>query len=187
MLQQIQLNSGMHQWLRRHKDELLSPLAQLCIRWRISPLLVTSIGAAIGLGSIPLLWVNYGWFALAQLVSLLCDGLDGTLARVSKRSSLFGAQLDYAVDLTIMLLTYSALTIWLQQPSWVIGLNWYIGLWLVNRLFGNMVKLAPMRLTMAIAVIFLLPQAGLVLTWTYAVVMTGVMLNKLFRKQKPHV
>lgn len=184
MLEQIQLNSMMHQWLRQHKDELLGPLAQFCLRWRISPLLVTSIGAAIGLGSIPLLWVNYGWFALAQLVSLLCDGLDGTLARLSKRTSLFGAQLDYAVDLTIMLLTYSALTIWLQQPSWVIGLNWYIGLWLVNRLFGTMVKLAPMRLTMAVAVIFLLPQAGLVLTWAYAVAMTGVLLKTLFRKRR---
>ncbi|EKD79486.1 MAG: hypothetical protein ACD_41C00057G0001 [uncultured bacterium] len=184
MLEQIQLNSTMHHWLRRQKDVLLLPIVKICLYLQIKPVLVTSIGALFGTVSLPLLWIDYRWFALAQLASLLCDGIDGSLARYSKRPSEFGKQFDYAVDVSIMLLTYSAVTVWLKQPIWIIGLNWYIGLWLVNWLFGRMLQLAPMRLLLTLSILIWLPQLGLALTWAYAVVMSFVLLKALLRKRK---
>lgn len=184
MLEQIQLDSGMHQWLRRHKDVVFLPVVRVCTWLHITPIMMTSIGAVIGILSLPLLWVNYWWFAAAQLISLICDGVDGALARHTKQSSPFGKQFDYAVDVGIMLLTYSALTVWLKEPFWIIGLNWYVGLWLVNMLFGNMIKLAPMRLVLTLSILVWWPQAGLALTWAYAVVMTGVLVKTLLRKRK---
>ncbi|HBY73500.1 MAG TPA: hypothetical protein DEG44_02280 [Candidatus Kerfeldbacteria bacterium] len=184
MLEQIQLNSTMHHWLRRHKDLVFLPIVKLCAQLQITPVMVTSAGALLGMVSLPLLWIDYRWFALAQLLSLLCDGIDGSLARYTKHPSEFGKQFDYTVDVSIMLLTYSAMMVWLEQPIWVIGLNWYAGLWVVNWLFGKMIQLAPMRLMLTLSILVWLPQLGLALTWAYAVVMSFVLLKALLYKRK---
>jgi len=53
-------------------------------------------------GFLGILWAIEGlfvWAALAIMVSFVCDGLDGKVARITKASSQFGVQMDSLADL----------------------------------------------------------------------------------------
>lgn len=66
-----------------------------------------------------LLWAidgRFEWTALAILISCLCDGLDGKVARMTKASSEFGIQLDSLADLVAFGVT-PAVTVFLWQTQ----------------------------------------------------------------------
>jgi CDP-diacylglycerol--glycerol-3-phosphate 3-phosphatidyltransferase len=78
---------------------LLAPLARLFANLGVSPDHLTWAGAtASGLAGA---LVGAGWFrtaALLLLVGALCDVLDGSVARATGKTSVFGAFLDSTVD-----------------------------------------------------------------------------------------
>ena len=179
LLELLQVNSAMHQWLRTHKDAVFLPVAKFCARLGVSASAVTCIGWLIGIASIGLLFVNYWYFAVGILVSTLADGVDGALARSSNTVTKSGAQLDYAVDLSLTLLTYSALTYWLQEPLWVFGLNLFGMVLLFNWLAHSPIRIAPGRMGVVSGIIVGLPQVGLFLVSGYAVLMYGLLLIRM--------
>jgi len=83
--------------LRNVKDQLATPIAMRL--GRVSPITVTLVGFAVGLGSAFLaargayLWAVVFWTANRAL-----DGLDGLLARLHDSQSDFGGYLDILID-----------------------------------------------------------------------------------------
>jgi CDP-diacylglycerol--glycerol-3-phosphate 3-phosphatidyltransferase len=68
-------------------------------KWGISPDGVTLLGLVLTIGVAVLAAVGeIRWAGVAYVVAALCDGLDGTLARVSGKGSRFGAFLDSTID-----------------------------------------------------------------------------------------
>jgi CDP-diacylglycerol--serine O-phosphatidyltransferase len=82
--------------------------------------------ASLFAGFMGLMWAVQGRFeycASAILVSCLCDGLDGKLARMTKASSEFGIQLDSLVDLVAFGVTPAAMIyLWQTQHLGRVGL-----------------------------------------------------------------
>ncbi|MDZ7759722.1 MAG: CDP-diacylglycerol--serine O-phosphatidyltransferase [Desulfovermiculus sp.] len=77
--------------------------------------------ASLFAGFMGLLWAVQGQFELcasAILVSCLCDGLDGKVARLTKASSEFGIQLDSLVDLVAFGVTPAAMIYLWQTHYW---------------------------------------------------------------------
>lgn len=179
LLELLQVNSAMHHWLRQRKDAMFLPVAKVCARLGISATSVTILGWVIGLASIALLFVDYWYFAVGILLSTLADGVDGVLARYSNTVTQSGAQLDYTADLSLTLLTYSALTYWLQEPLWVIGLNLFGMVLLFNWLAHSPVRIAPGRMCLVPCIIVGLPQVGLFIVSGYAVLMYGLLLLRM--------
>lgn len=96
---------------------IIKPLLLL----RITPNVVTTIGLALG----ALTWKFSGnHFAIALLLlSLIADGIDGSLAIASSRVSLWGAAYDSVVDRVVEF--FWALTfIKIGAPSIIVGLAW---------------------------------------------------------------
>jgi len=89
------------EWFRRHKERLLAPLARWLGRF-ISPIALTLVGLAVGLGA-ALAASRASWrFALALwLLNRLIDGVDGVLARQSDRQSELGGYLDIVCDFAV--------------------------------------------------------------------------------------
>lgn len=163
----------MHQALRLYKDKLFLPLAKLCLTLHLSASQVSIIGAVIGLIGLPGLYFNYWWFVGFSIASFLCDGIDGTLARYTKQSTLAGAKLDYTIDVVLGVLQMGAIILWLQQPLWVISFNFYLGLQAVNWLFGSPLTLSTNRLVLLVSVVIGLPHLGLGVTTAYSIIMAG--------------
>ena len=82
--------------------------------------------ASLFAGFMGLIWAVQGRFELcasAILVSCLCDGLDGKVARLTRASSEFGIQLDSLVDLVAFGVTPAAMMyLWQTQHLGRIGL-----------------------------------------------------------------
>ncbi len=171
-LKQLQVNSRAHHLVRAKKDALFLPIAKGLHKLGVTPDMVTWAGAALGLLSLPLLWVGYGWFVLAVAVSLLFDGIDGSLARYTKTENQTGEQLDHIVDTALMFLMVSALALWLQQPLWIVGINWHVALLLLNWLLGSPINIAPGRAAFLILLLFNNPPLMLVVYFGYAAVLT---------------
>ncbi len=79
-------------------SRLLMPVARLLTRLGAKADQLTLTGFAIGLLAVPLLAAGlYGWALAAILLNRLCDGLDGTVARLQGPTNR-GAFLDIALD-----------------------------------------------------------------------------------------
>lgn len=73
-------------------------LAQVLDKLGVSANQVTISGFVIGLSVIPLLALEYYWWAAAIIcINRICDGVDGALARVSEATD-EGAYLDIVLD-----------------------------------------------------------------------------------------
>lgn len=73
--------------------------------------------ASLFAGFLGMLWAinrDFFWSALCILISCVCDGLDGKVARMTKASSNFGVQLDSLADLVAFGVT-PALLVYLWQ------------------------------------------------------------------------
>ncbi|MEM9606818.1 MAG: CDP-alcohol phosphatidyltransferase family protein [Actinomycetota bacterium] len=81
---------------------IVAALASPLDRWRISPDLVTSVALIVGLGSAGLIAAGQPLAGLALFgVNRLLDGVDGELARRSRRDGTFGGLWDFTADMVV--------------------------------------------------------------------------------------
>jgi len=89
-------------------------VTRFCAALKISPNMVTSLGAILTLAALWLFWEgHYGWGLLAGWIMTFLDTVDGKLARVTLTSSPWGNVFDHGIDL-------------IHPPFWYIA--WGIGL-----------------------------------------------------------
>ena len=92
---------------------------------KVSPNVITVAGLALG----ALTWAKAHYVSAIFLVllSLIADGIDGSLAIVSKKTSLWGAALDSVIDRIVEF--FWALTFYrIGAPVIVIGFAWVAAL-----------------------------------------------------------
>ena len=78
---------------------ILSPIARVLAHLGVSPNHLTLLGLVASMGAGVLVACGqFRFAALALLFGALCDVLDGSVARASNRTSVFGAFLDSTVD-----------------------------------------------------------------------------------------
>ena len=105
-----------------YQRALVNPIAKLLSK-KISPNQLTVLSGAIGVLVLPCLYFNaYILAAIMLLASGYLDTLDGTLARVTGKSSDWGSVLDITVDRVVEFVVI--LSLWLVAPEmrsfWVI-------------------------------------------------------------------
>ncbi|MEP6591403.1 MAG: CDP-alcohol phosphatidyltransferase family protein [Gemmatimonadota bacterium] len=94
--------------VRPHMQRLLHPLARRLIDAGIAPLHLTLLGAGIAALGTAVMLGGYPALGVAiWLVSRLPDGLDGLVARLGGRVTLWGAYLDTTLDMA----AYSAIIV----------------------------------------------------------------------------
>ena len=71
-------------------------IVRLISRVRITPNILTMFGLFFGV--ILFLNANTSWASVLLVLSLICDGIDGSLAILTKKSTKWGAILDSVVD-----------------------------------------------------------------------------------------
>ena len=105
-------------WSKLHGDAKVSgivkgwlsisfPVSKALAKIRVTPNALTILGLVFGI----LLYMNSSaiWAPLILVISLICDGVDGSLAIITRQSSKWGALLDSVVDR-------------LTEVSWVLAL-----------------------------------------------------------------
>jgi len=89
---------------RKVVDPLFERFARLLLSWHFTPNLVTALAFLFGLGAGALLFFRQPIPAVLVLwFSGLLDAVDGTMARLSGKSSMFGAVLDVTGDRVVEL------------------------------------------------------------------------------------
>ena len=84
--------------LRPVIDPFLVQSGKICLRFGLTPNMLTVTGFIIGLCCGVLICVEaYGWALAALLLSRICDGLDGAVARLTQPTD-FGGYLDIVCD-----------------------------------------------------------------------------------------
>lgn len=120
------------EWFRAHKERLLAPLA----RWLgvvMSPLALTLLGLLVGLGAAVAASQAMWRLALAAwLLNRLIDGVDGVLARQTKRQTEFGGYLDIVCDFAV----YAAMPLGIAlavdtRAAWLVS-TVLLASWFVN-------------------------------------------------------
>jgi len=94
-------------WSKLHGDAKVSgivkgwlsisfPVSKALVKIRVTPNALTILGLVFGI----LLYMNSNaiWAPLILVISLICDGVDGSLAIITRQSSKWGAMLDSVVD-----------------------------------------------------------------------------------------
>lgn len=77
----------------------IDPVLAIPFVRKLSPLSVSLIGILVGILTIPFIAFDFKWIGiLLILASGYCDTLDGSLARLQKRSSSMGAAIDIVGD-----------------------------------------------------------------------------------------
>ncbi len=85
-------------WMRRRIDPPLNRAGRALARRGIGADAVTLMGLGFGLVAAAMIWGGEGALALLPLAaSRLCDGLDGAIARATRRTD-FGGYLDIVCD-----------------------------------------------------------------------------------------
>lgn len=104
------------QTIRPYYQALLVDRSAIWLQQRVSPNTVTLLSGLFGLLILPALWLNYSVLAIALLLlSGYFDTLDGTLARLTQRTSAWGSVLDIMMDRLVELMVVFAL--WGIDPS----------------------------------------------------------------------
>lgn len=175
----IQINNPFFYWLRCVKDKLLAPVIRWCDRRSLTPIYITICGFIIGVGSLLVLFKNYWLFVLLMLISSFFDCIDGALARYQKHVSSLGQQLDYAVDVTLMLFMYITLCIWLHAYAWLWGAVIFLLVFVANLYLGTLIRIAPGRQTVFIPSLLGYPMVGIWGLSLYATLMFLLLLKRL--------
>jgi CDP-diacylglycerol--glycerol-3-phosphate 3-phosphatidyltransferase len=106
---------------RKAVDPLFERIAALLLRLRFTPNLVTALAFVLGLCAGVLLYLQISLAAVLVLwLSGLLDAVDGTMARLSGKSSLFGTVLDVTADRVVELCFVWALA--LRHPAQLLPL-----------------------------------------------------------------
>ncbi|MEM9999547.1 MAG: CDP-alcohol phosphatidyltransferase family protein [Pseudomonadota bacterium] len=84
--------------IRPKLDPFLKRVAKALVTAGFSANAVTVLGLVIGLVAAGAIWLQLYWLALALiLISRVCDGLDGAVARLTKKTD-YGGYLDIVLD-----------------------------------------------------------------------------------------
>lgn len=186
LLEWLQLENNWHRGVRQKKDQWLRAVAQLAHSWHISANAVSLLGLIIGIVSAVVLVWQY-WFGVALLVvSAVCDGLDGTLARLSKRTSVRGARIDYYADVTVTSAVFVATAALVHDWRWLAGFGCFLAVIGVNQWRGLPLRLAPNRMVLMLCLLLGLPRVGLALVSAYAIVMGVVLIITLRRRRRAY-
>lgn len=181
LLMWLQLGNPLYQRFQQIKDSLLHPIAKLAQRNRMTPHTITLFSLFLGLGSAWLLPWHYTLALGCLLLSSFCDALDGTLARLLNQSSIKGARLDYWCDVVVSVGLCAAITYWLHEPVWFIGLGLFILLSGVNGIMGSPLQLASNRTIILLGLIGHLPRFILGFVSGYAIIMISIFLLQAVR------
>lgn len=104
----------LNRYARAGLTRLLTPLAVLLLRLRVSPDAVTVVGA-VGVVVSALVLYPRGelfWGTIAITCFVFSDALDGTMARLSERTSAWGAFLDSTLDRFGDAAVFGGLVLW---------------------------------------------------------------------------
>ena len=104
----------LNRFARAFVNKLFTPLARLLIRFGISPDVVTIVGTVgVCVGALVLYPRHeFFWGSLVIAVFALSDTLDGTMARLSGRSTRWGAYLDSTMDRVADSAIFGGLVLW---------------------------------------------------------------------------
>ena len=104
----------LNRFARAFATRLLSPLASLLIKVGISPDIVTIVGTFIVCFGALFFYPRHEffWGSLLIAVFALFDTLDGTMARLSGRSTKWGAYLDSTLDRVADSAIFGGLVLW---------------------------------------------------------------------------
>lgn len=97
---------------RLQRDAFFRPLSNFLIKRRITPNQVTVFRLILALIAPVLLGWNYLAVLLLVIINLLLDGVDGSMARISGKSSVKGKVLDLLIDNTGIVLLIFGLIFW---------------------------------------------------------------------------
>lgn len=120
------------EWFRRHKERLLAPLARWLGRF-ISPIALTLVGLAVGLGAAAAASREAWRVALTLwLLNRFVDGVDGVLARQSKRQSELGGYLDIVCDFAVYAALPLGVALALETRAAWLATTVLLASWFVN-------------------------------------------------------
>ena len=110
--------ASLEQRARDISRPLLEALGRALARAHIAPNRVTAAGLVITIAAGVLAGLGFLlWAALVYATGALCDALDGSLARVSGRSSRFGAFLDSTLDRFEEAILFLGLTVYYARQG----------------------------------------------------------------------
>ena len=110
--------ASLEQRAREISRPALEAIGRVLARARISPNWVTAAGLVITVGAGVLAGMGFLlWAAVVYTAGALCDALDGTLARLSGRSSRFGAFLDSTLDRIEEVILFLGLTVFYTRQG----------------------------------------------------------------------
>ncbi|MEO8330742.1 MAG: phosphatidylinositol phosphate synthase [Candidatus Nanopelagicales bacterium] len=115
---------GMTESGRALAGKVFTPVAALLLRARISPDAVTVVGT-LGVAGCALFFYPRGEFFVGTLVMCIfvfSDSLDGTMARLSGRSSSWGAFLDSTLDRVADAAIFVGIALWYAGDGDNVGL-----------------------------------------------------------------
>lgn len=106
--------------LRHRKEVLLGPLAGR-LSGTVSPIALTVLAFVVTLGAAGAAWAGLPALAVAAwLLGRVVDGLDGAVARASRRSSDLGGYLDVVLDTVGYALVPLGVALWLDtRAGWI--------------------------------------------------------------------
>lgn len=134
----------LNRYARAFFGKLFTPLARLLVGWGVSPDVVTVIGT-LGVGVGALAFYPRGELLVGTLVItafVFSDTLDGVMARLSGRSSTWGAYLDSTLDRVADAAIFGGLVLWYAGD----GANTVMaGLALTCLILGSVVSYAKAR------------------------------------------
>jgi phosphatidylglycerophosphate synthase len=105
--------ASLEQHARNISRPFLEAVGRALARAHIAPNWVTAAGLVVTIGAGVLAGMgSFVWAAVVYTAGALCDALDGTLARVSGRSSRFGGFLDSTLDRFEEVILFLGLTVY---------------------------------------------------------------------------
>ena len=132
--------------VRRFFAPIVKLLARLFIKMHITPNLATwlmlfaSIIATAGL----VFWYNFYWFAIWVFITGILDGIDGAIARLTKKKSSFGGFFDSSLDRLSEGFIFLGLVLVVPEISLCYSLLWRILIG-TTMLFSFMISYARAR------------------------------------------
>lgn len=134
----------LNRFARAFFNKLFTPLARLLIKLGISPDVVTIVGTVgVCVGALVLYPRHeFFWGSLVIAVFALSDTLDGTMARLSGRSTRWGAYLDSTLDRVADSAIFGGLVLWYSGDG---SIPYLAALALACLILGSVVSYAKAR------------------------------------------
>src|SRR5690349_9002958 len=123
---------------------VFTPVARLLLKWGVSPDAVTLVGT-LGVCAGALIFFPQGWLLAGVLVItafVFSDIVDGNMARLSGRTSPFGAFLDSTLDRIADAAVFGGLAMYYVGPG---DSDWLAALAIYNLVMGSVTSYARAR------------------------------------------